>query len=175
MGFGAPGGNPIATYDENKSLWHWDETHPANDTPRQLHKQINSLPALKEFQLEKLVLEEKVFLLKASLGDKGTLARAAVSLQERGGIVVEGFGIGDVSPDLGAALEEACARGVLVVMTTRCASGGAYAVYGAEGGGHGLAQAGVLFASSLSGLKVRILLMVLLGLGADKEQIAGLL
>ena len=158
-GFGSPGTPPLATYDEAQSGWRFGENLP-------LRFPNLALP-------DTLAVEARVFLIKATLGDDGTLVRAALKAGARG-LVVEGFGIGDVPPALGAAMIEAAEAGVVVVMTTRCAAGYAAPVYGAEGGGHALAQAGVLFSESLLGLKLRILLMLLLGTNHSHEQIAGL-
>ena len=159
-GFGSPGTPPLATYDEAQKEWRFGDGLP----PR--FPSI-ALPSV-------LSLDGRVFLIKATLGDDGTLARAAIKAGARG-LVVEGFGIGDVPPALGSAMIDAAQAGVIVVMTTRCSAGRAAPVYGAEGGGHALAQAGVLFSESLLGLKLRILLMLLLGSNAPHEQIAELI
>jgi L-asparaginase len=56
-------------------------------------------------------------------------------------------------------------------MTTRCARGRAAPMYGYDGGAATLREHGVIFADHLPGPKARLLLMLLLGEEATREQI----
>jgi L-asparaginase len=81
-------------------------------------------------------------------------------------IVLEGTGRGNANDQVVAAVAEATARGVPVVVCSRCAAGRVEPVYG-RGGGRDLAEAGALFAGDLAGPKMRVLLQVGLGGGVD--------
>ena len=58
------------------------------------------------------------------------------------GVVLEGFGAGNVPPGLVPAVEKAIGRGIPVVLTTRCPEGGVWPMYAYAGGGADLRQAG---------------------------------
>ena len=86
------------------------------------------------------------------------------------GLVLEGMGRGNVTPGLAAAVC-AAAPEVPVIMTTRCMRGRAAPMYGYDGGAATLQEHGVIFADHLPGPKARLLLMLLLGTGSDREEI----
>jgi len=111
----------------------------------------------------------EVELLKLAMGTSGGFIAFAVANGARA-IVIEGFGRGNAPPAVTAAAKEAIARGVPVIMTSRCQRGRVKPVYG-NGGGKTLAEAGVIFAGDLSGVKARILAAVLLGLGCDDARL----
>jgi L-asparaginase len=79
------------------------------------------------------------------------------------GVVLEGFGAGNVPPGLVPAVEKAIGRGIPVVLTTRCPEGGVWPMYAYAGGGADLVKRGVILGGRLSGPKARILLMAALG------------
>jgi L-asparaginase len=81
-------------------------------------------------------------------------------------IVLEGTGRGNANDQVVAAVRDAVARGVHVVVCSRCVAGRVEPVYG-RGGGRDLAEAGALFAGDLAGPKARVLLQVALGAGVD--------
>jgi len=81
-------------------------------------------------------------------------------------IVIEGTGRGNANDQVVDALRDAAARGVPVVVCSRCLAGRVEPVYG-RGGGRDLAEAGALFAGDLAGSKTRVLLQVALGAGLD--------
>lgn len=87
------------------------------------------------------------------------------------GIVVEGFGAGNVPPALVPALEECMKEGVPVVLATRCIEGGVWPIYGYEGGGADLMDKGVILCGRLGGPKARVRLMCALGLTTDMDAI----
>ena len=86
------------------------------------------------------------------------------------GLVIEGMGRGNVTPGLAAAIK-AVAGEVPVIMTTRCIRGRAAPMYGYDGGAATLQKHGVIFADHLPGPKARLMLMLLLGEGAAREEI----
>jgi L-asparaginase len=81
-------------------------------------------------------------------------------------IVLEGTGRGNANDQVVAAVREAGARDVPVVVCSRCAAGRVEPVYG-RGGGRDLAEAGALFAGDLAGPKARVLLQIALGAGLE--------
>jgi L-asparaginase len=81
-------------------------------------------------------------------------------------IVLEGTGRGNANEQVVAAVRQAFAQGVPVVVCSRCVAGRVEPVYG-RGGGRDLEEAGALFAGDLAGPKVRVLLQIALGAGLD--------
>ena len=56
-----------------------------------------------------------------------------------------------------------------VVLTTRCLKGRAAPMYGYDGGAARLRTAGVVFSDFLAGNKARLMLMMLIEQGADRD------
>lgn len=90
------------------------------------------------------------------------------------GLVVEGFGAGNVPPALAGALENAVARGVAVILTTRCLRGGVQPIYAYNGGGAQLLRAGLISGHGLTSDKALLLLKVALGCGCNLKTIEAL-
>jgi L-asparaginase len=87
------------------------------------------------------------------------------------GLVVEGFGAGNVPPGVVPGLERLIQEGIPVVLTTRCVDGGVWPMYGYPGGGAELERMGVILGGRLSAHKAQILLMVALGSTRDPDEI----
>lgn len=121
---------------------------------------IHRRPALRRsFAVERI--EARVELIRLSLGVDAAVLEAAVERGTRG-VVIEGFGRGNGPAALAEAIRRAVARGVVVIVTSRCPAGRVEPIYGAGGGGRDLQEAGALFAGDLKGPKAKILLAVLL-------------
>ena len=103
-------------------------------------------------------------------GADGHLVKAAVNHGAKG-IVIQGLGWGNVNLPMFAAIKEAIAKGVPVVITSRVPNGRVLPNYGFEGGGKTLQQAGAVFGDNLAPHKARILLMLALQTTADPKQI----
>ena len=116
------------------------------------------------------VLAERVEALKCFPGMGADYVRYAT---DNGlcGLVVEAFGAGNVPPVLAPALGEAAARGVAVVLTTRCLRGGVYPIYAYTGGGAQLLRAGLINGHGLTSDKALLLLKVALGCGCNAKTI----
>jgi len=99
----------------------------------------------------------RVELLLSHAGASGALVRAllkpAPDEAPLRGIVVAGTGNGSIHSDMEQALEQAQLQGIRVWRTSRCA-------YGQVVGGSASARSGSFSASSLSGVKARIALML---------------
>jgi L-asparaginase len=78
------------------------------------------------------------------------------------GLVLEGFGSGNIPFKVIEAVEGLIDRNIPVVLSSRCIQGGAWPIYGYPGGGKYLHHRGVILAGRLSGQKARIQLMVAL-------------
>lgn len=111
-------------------------------------------------------------LLATYTGDDGRLIRSAVD-QGAKGIVIAGFGAGNVNTDVFRAIQYARSKHIPVVVGSQVGSGGVYALYGYEGGGSSLIKAGAYLAGDLSPSKARLLLMLALaqpGMTPEKLQ-----
>jgi L-asparaginase len=105
-------------------------------------------------------------------GADGSLIDSAVEHGAQG-IVVCGYGIGNVNLPVFEAIERARESRVQVVLTTRVAEGRVYPVYGGEGGGTSMKKLGVVFGEDLLPWKARILLMLALTVTDDPAEIQG--
>ena len=120
--------------------------------------------------LNPLKIEPQVDLIVCSPGMDGRHLKASLE-QGAAGLVLEGFGAGNVPPGPLSELEAVLAKKIPVVLTTRCIKGGVRPIYGYPGGAVDLKQRGVIFGGLLSGQKARILLMIALGITRDPGQI----
>jgi L-asparaginase len=102
-------------------------------------------------------------------GADGQLIKATVDHGAKG-IVVQGLGWGNVNLPMFAAIKEAIAKGVPVVITSRVPNGRVLPNYGFDGGGKTLVDAGAIMGDDLSPQKARILLMLLLQDGANNQK-----
>jgi L-asparaginase len=105
---------------------------------------------------------EAVPMLHAYTGMSAAALEAAINTDTARGLVIEGFGLGNLPGGLVGPIREFIARGVVVVVSTRVQQGGTWPVYGGPGSGTELAAAGVLGAGSLSTGKARLLLLACL-------------
>jgi len=129
---------------------------------------VHRKPVLRRtFKADKIVAD--VELIKLAMGSDGRYLSFAAANGARA-LVIEGFGRGNAPPAVTAAAAAAIRQGIPVIMTSRCQRGRVKPIYGG-GGGKSLAEAGVIFAGDLSGVKARILTAVLLGLGADAARL----
>jgi L-asparaginase len=149
--FASPQTGPIGVVDRGKVIFFAPPARP-------------SLPSF-----EGNVIEPNVDLIKTVAGADGRYVEASLAAGARG-LVIEGMGRGNVTPGLAQAIKASAAE-IPFVMTTRCARGRAAPMYGYDGGAATLREHGVIFADHLPGPKARLLLMLLLGEEATREQI----
>ena len=88
-----------------------------------------------------------------------------------GGLVIEGFGAGNVPPGIVPSLEKAIQQNIPVVLTTHGPEGGVWPMYAYPGGGADLVKRGVILGGRLSGSKARIKLMAALGAARDMKKV----
>jgi L-asparaginase len=109
--------------------------------------------------------EPAVEIAALGLGSSPALVDALVAGGVRG-LVIEGFGRGNVPAQLVPAIERAKAAGVLVGIATHCLEGGTAPAY--ESGAR-LAALGAVGAEDLSARKLRLLFAVALSGGRDAD------
>jgi len=149
--FQAPETGPIGVVTDEKVCFF----HPAATTLKR-DKPLN--------------LASNVQLIKVSCGIDDLLLRACVA-QKVDGIVIEGFGAGNIPPGLVPALREAVECGIPVVVVSRCIEGFAGSTYDYVGGGAQLKELGVICGQNLGGLRARLKLMVLHSTNKDLSYI----
>jgi len=118
-------------------------------------------------------LELNVVLLKLAVGMGTDLLEDALGRGARG-VVIEALGGGRVPTWWLPIIERARARGVTVVIASRCPSGRVWDSYGYPGACRTLADLGCLFAEGLNGQKARIKLMVVLAAAREADEISNL-
>ncbi|GAA2069979.1 asparaginase [Williamsia deligens] len=88
------------------------------------------------------------------------------------GLVVSGYGSGNVHPDLAARLASVVSQGVAVIVTTRVPAGPVTPTYGGGGGAVDLVAAGILVSPWLRTPQARIVLQEGIARGMTAEQIS---
>jgi L-asparaginase len=131
-------------------------------------------PALRRwFEVDHI--ETNVDLIKLVSGSDDRFFLASLAAGARG-IVVEAFpGVGIINPEALPGIKRALWSGVPVVLSTRSPEGRTIAKYGAQIGAKDLLPLGVMLGGDLVATKVRMLLMVLLGLTQDRDELRRLL
>lgn len=114
------------------------------------------------YQIPTEKIEPRVALLKTFTGDQGEFIEYAME-QGFKGIVLEGFGRGNVPETIIKSLRDCLAKGIPIVLVSRCYKGRVLDIYSYEGGGAFLKKMGVILAHEQTGQKARIKLMVVLG------------
>lgn len=112
----------------------------------------------------------RVELVWIAAGMDGLLLDAAAERAD--GIVLAGSGGGHVPPPVADAIGRAVARGVPVVIASRCAAGPTLErTYGGPGGELHLRELGAVFAGRIPALKARLRLQVALALGRRAQEV----
>jgi len=132
---------------------------------------VFSRPASREPVIPARRIEPRVDLHVMATGVDSGLLHASLERGARG-LVIEATGVGNVPPGALPGLRAALARGLPVVVVSRCPEGRVSPAYGYLGGGETLRRMGVLFGGELPGQKARIRLMVALGAGGTAEAVA---
>lgn len=119
-------------------------------------------------------VENKVALIKSAPGMESDILDFYVDSGYRG-IVIESLGRGNLPPSMIPGIKKATENHIPVVMVSRCNTGRVLDTYGYEGGGRHLRNLGVIFGGNLPGQKIRIKLMLTLGLTNDIKEIRSIL
>ena len=99
----------------------------------------------------------------------------AIAVTDPAGLVVAAAGGGNTPVTYLELARSLMARGVPVVLTTRCPSGRPLPGYGFPGGSTQWWEAGALFSGTLGGLKSRVLVSFALGAGLGGPELRSLL
>ncbi|OOO00723.1 MAG: L-asparaginase [Epulopiscium sp. Nele67-Bin004] len=118
-------------------------------------------------------VEREVDLIKAVIDMDDRMIRNSVKAGAKG-IVIEGLGRGNVPIKMLEGIKYALAKGVVVVIVSRCNAGRVSLSYGYEGGGRELDELGAIMGGEMRGPKARIKLMLALGAGMSKDEIRDL-
>ncbi|WP_018124277.1 asparaginase [Desulfovibrio oxyclinae] len=86
------------------------------------------------------------------------------------GLVVEGFGAGNIPPGAVPGVQRCLDAGMPVVLATRCIEGGVWPIYGYPGGGADLKSKGVILSRRMGGPKARIRLMLALAMAENADE-----
>ncbi len=153
--FGAPGRGPVAYVAGDAVLL---TQRPSGNIGRQ-HPLILTRS-----------IEPNVALISCYTGMDGDLID---HLRQRGvaGLVIEGFGAGNVPPCVVPSLQAMSENDIPVVLTTQCPEGGVWPIYAYTGGGAELVEKGIILGGPLTGPKARIKLMVALGATRKLDEI----
>ncbi|WP_353096684.1 asparaginase [Tissierella praeacuta] len=116
------------------------------------------------------IIEEKVGLIKSVPGMDSDILDFYIESNYKG-IVIEALGRGNLPPQMIPGIKKALSQNIPVVMVSRCPTGRVLDSYGYEGGGKHLRELGVIFGGNLPGQKVRIKLMLALGLTKNMNEI----
>lgn len=115
-------------------------------------------------------IEDKVGLVKTVSGIESDIMNFYIDSGYKG-IIIEAMGRGNVPPRLIPGIKRAIGNNIPVVMVSRCPTGRVLDSYGYEGGGQDLRSLGVILGGNLPGQKIRIKLMLALGLTRDLGEI----
>ncbi|MHB1192679.1 MAG: asparaginase [Longimicrobiales bacterium] len=107
-------------------------------------------------------------------GADGSVIRGILAQGGLDGLVVEASGVGNVSDRMFGALEDARARGIPVVISTRVHTGRTLALYAGSGSGVTLEGIGCVFADNLPPHKARVLLLAALTRTSDPVELRAL-
>lgn len=108
------------------------------------------------------ILAEPVEILTLPMGSDGRMVDLAVEAGVRG-LILQGLGCGNIPLTAVPAVERALARGIPVVISTRCWQGETRDTYAYRGAGRTLVAAGAVLAGNLPAHKARLELMLRLG------------
>lgn len=120
-------------------------------------------------------MSSDVHLLTAYPGMGPELIDFLVKQHKAKGLVIEGFGAGNIPPSLCPAIMRAREAEVTVVIATRCTRGGVWPLYGYPGGAAFLQkETKAILSHSLNGPKALLLLKAAVAHGCRHDDIAAL-
>jgi L-asparaginase len=111
----------------------------------------------KRFLLPKLEkLNMNVGIYKTYTGDDGSILKHYSSMN---GLIIEGFGRGNVPENIVSSIQELIDQGVTIMITSRVPKGRPFATYPYKGGAKQLVEMGCYLSPHLNSQKARILLI----------------
>lgn len=149
--FDAPVWGPIGYIDDQKVIYK-----------RAVKNEIKLNPGTIETPL--------VHIIKFGMDMGGELIKLSLDAGVHG-LILEGYGRGQVPPNAVEQIKRAVSMGVPVVLTTRCSGGTVKAVYDYLGSGRDLEKIGVIMGGDLPSSKARIKLILALSNNYTLEKI----
>lgn len=119
--------------------------------------------------------EKNIYLYKTYIDDNGEYLKYLVENKKPKGLIIEGFGRGNVPPKLVPYIKKLLDNGTIIIISTRCHLGRVLGIYSYVGGGKFLENIGVLLSGDLKPHKAYILLGLLLGANYPKDKIKNIL
>ncbi|CAG35723.1 related to L-asparaginase [Desulfotalea psychrophila LSv54] len=115
-------------------------------------------------------ISANVVLVTAYPGMPGSLL---INLLNQGieGLVIEGFGAGNIPPTAVGAVRHILQAGIPVVLASRCIRGGVAPIYDYPGGGAELIDMGCISAGALNGTKALLLLKIAISNQVDRSSL----
>jgi len=113
----------------------------------------------------------RVEIVMSYAGADGLLIRSMLRDDSVQGLVIAGLGLGGVPSAMFDAIQEARARGIPVVISTRVPTGRVFSLSAAKGSSLTLKRIGCVLADNLSPQKARVLLMLALTKTRDPESL----
>ncbi len=120
---------------------------------------------------ESIVPLQNIPILYASLGASSHLLDCCAENPKIDGMVLAGFGLGNIPPEWLPPLKKILKNGTPVVLASRCHQGTVLCRDNFEGGNTKVLEMGVLSGGSLSPAKARLRLAVGLGAGLAREEL----
>ena len=115
-------------------------------------------------------IAEDVYLIKVFSGMNSDIFDFLITKKVKG-VVVEGFGRGNIPDTSVDGVKRMIDAGIVVVLTTRVPTGRVLGTYSDPGAGKVLQDMGAILAGEISGQKARIKLMLTLGKTKTKKEI----
>jgi L-asparaginase len=111
-----------------------------------------------------------VYIAKFGMAMDGKIIEVLLKAGAKG-IILEGYGRGQIPSDAVEQVETAVKNGIPVVLTTRCSDGTVKGVYDYKGSGRDLERMGVIMGGDLTSSKARIKLILALSNNYTLDQI----
>lgn len=148
--FQSPNFGPIGIVDNNQVLFYRD--------------------SIKKQHIDVKELETRVDLIKCTAGMDAKFIDFCIEKGSKG-LILEGFGRGNIPPEMVDGVKKAIDAGLAVVLTSRCYQGRVLDSYGYHGGGKELRNLGIIMADILPGQKARIKLILALSNTKDLSKV----
>ena len=142
---------PLGMIDHHEVIYYRDITHN------------------KTYQLDNIINED-TYLIKTHAGMDGMFIDFLIKNKAKG-IIIETLGRGNVPPPMIESIKDAIAKGIFIVLVSRCYSGRVLDTYAYPGGGKDLTRLGCILGGNFNGQKARILLMLAISNNYTKDQI----
>lgn len=149
--FASPGWGPVGYVDKDRTIMH---CAPMRSKPLRPASLAHNVPILKIYT----GMDDRLF--------------DALLVTDMDGLVIEGYGRGNVPAAIVPGIERVLRRGIPVVVASRVQAGRTLGVYAVEGGAEPLRSLGVILSGELSSQKARLKLLLALGLTRDMSALA---